>query len=142
MAWKECLTGKSRYIWGRNTGVEVRYWIGNNNFSYETWKKKKKTTFSVSGFLHKLNKNKLIVAEGKHEGEGKWGSLGWTCTHCQLKMITTREEHRNMYIIYGETDHQPRLDAWDKCSGLMHWEDPEGLGGEGGGRGDRDGEHM
>ena len=23
----------------------------------------------------------------------------------------------------------------------MHWEDPEGSGGEGGGRGDRDGEH-
>ena len=22
-----------------------------------------------------------------------------------------REQHRNMYIIYGETDHQPRLDA-------------------------------
>ena len=38
--------------------------------------------------------------------------------------------------------HQPRLDAWDKCSGLVHWEDPEGSGGEGGGRGDRDGEHM
>ena len=34
------------------------------------------------------------------------------------------------------------LDARDKCSGLVHWEDPEGLGGEGGGRGDRDGEHM
>ena len=28
-----------------------------------------------------------------------------------------------------------RLDAWDKCSGLVHWEDPEGSGGEGGGRG-------
>ena len=38
--------------------------------------------------------------------------------------------------------HQPRLDAWDKCSGLVQWEDPEGSGGEGGGRGDRDGEHM
>ena len=25
---------------------------------------------------------------------------------------------------------------------LVHWEDPEGLGREGGGRGDRDGEHM
>ena len=25
---------------------------------------------------------------------------------------------------------------------LVHWEDPEGLGGEGGGRGDRDGEYM
>ena len=22
-----------------------------------------------------------------------------------------REQHRNMYIIYSETDHQPRLDA-------------------------------
>ena len=29
-----------------------------------------------------------------------------------------------------------------ECSGLVHWEDPEGLGGEGGGRGDRDGEYM
>ena len=48
----------------------------------------------------------------------------------------------SMYIIYSETDHQPRLDAWDKCSGLVHWEDPEGSGGEGGGTGDRDGEHM
>ena len=50
-----------------------------------------------------------------------------------------REQHQNMYIIKGETDNQPRLDAWDKCSGLVHWEDPEGLGGEGGGRGIWDG---
>ena len=48
----------------------------------------------------------------------------------------------SMYIIYSETDHQPRLDAWDKCSGLVHWEDPEELSGEGGGRGYRDGEYM
>ena len=27
-------------------------------------------------------------------------------------------------------------------SGLVHWEDPEGWDGEGGGRVDRDGEHM
>ena len=47
-----------------------------------------------------------------------------------------------MHIIYGETDHQPRLDARDKCPGLVHWEDPEGSGREGGGRGDRDGEYM
>ena len=47
-----------------------------------------------------------------------------------------------MYIIKGETDHQPRLDARDKCSGLVHWEDPEGSGGEGGRRGNRDGEYM
>ena len=28
------------------------------------------------------------------------------------------------------------------CSDLVHWEDPEGSGGEGGGKGDRDGEYM
>ena len=47
-----------------------------------------------------------------------------------------------MYIIYSETDHQPRLDARDKCSGLVRWEFPEESGVEGGGRGDRDGEYM
>ena len=30
----------------------------------------------------------------------------------------------------------------DKCSDLVHWENLEGAGGEGGGRGDPDGEHM
>ena len=44
------------------------------------------------------------------------------------------------YIIYSETEHQPRWDAWDKSLGLVHWE--EESGGEGDGRGDRDGEHM
>ena len=59
------------------------------------------------------------------------------------KIILSSEQHQNMYIIKGETDHQPRLDAWDKCSGLMHWEDPEGSGREGGGGGrDQDGEYM
>ena len=28
------------------------------------------------------------------------------------------------------------------CSGLVHWDDPEGWEGEGGGRGVLDGEHM
>ena len=48
-----------------------------------------------------------------------------------------------MYIIIkGETDYQTRLDILDKCSRLVYWEDPEGSGGEGGGRGDQDGEYM
>ena len=38
--------------------------------------------------------------------------------------------------------YSPRLDAWDKRSDLVHWEDLEGSGGKEGGRGDRDGEHM
>ena len=36
-----------------------------------------------------------------------------------------------MYIIKFETDRQHRLDAQDKCSGLVHWEDLEGPGGRG-----------
>ena len=28
------------------------------------------------------------------------------------------------------------------CSGPVHWDDPEGWDGEGGGRGDQDGEHI
>ena len=40
--------------------------------------------------------------------------------------------------------HLIRTDSneWDKCSDLVHWEDPEESGGEGGGRGDWDGEYM
>ena len=53
-----------------------------------------------------------------------------------------RENSIETCIIKGETDHQPRLDAWDKGSGLVHWEDPEGSGGEGGGKRDQDGEYM
>ena len=34
------------------------------------------------------------------------------------------------------------MDAWDKRSDLVHWEDLEGSGGEGDGRRERDGEHM
>ena len=51
-------------------------------------------------------------------------------------------QKNSMYIIYSETDHQPRWDTWDKSSGLVHWEDPVESGGEGGGRGDQDGEYM
>ena len=29
----------------------------------------------------------------------------------------SREQYWNMYIIYSETDHQPRLDAWDSAPG-------------------------
>ena len=54
----------------------------------------------------------------------------------------SREQHRNMYTIKGETDYRPRLDAWDKLLDPVLWEDLEGAGGEGGGREDGDGEDM
>ena len=45
-----------------------------------------------------------------------------------------------MYIIICETDQQFSFDAG--CLGLVHWDDPEGWDGEGGGSGVQDGENM
>ena len=44
-------------------------------------------------------------------------------------VVKWREQHRNMYIIKCETDRQSRWDAWDKCLGLVYWDDPKGLDG-------------
>ena len=62
-------------------------------------------------------------------------------TYDFLRVLTIRLNN-DYKMSLGETDHQPRLDAWDKRSDLVHWEDLEGASGEGGGRGDPDGEHM
>ena len=65
--------------------------------------------------------NRLLDSVGEGEGGMTW------------------ENSIETSILSSETDHQPRLDAWDKCSGLVHWEDPEGWDGmgreEGGGIG-------
>ena len=44
-------------------------------------------------------------------------------------------------IMY-ETSCQSRFDARYWMLGAVHWDDPEGWCGEGGGRRDQDGEHM
>ena len=38
--------------------------------------------------------------------------------------------------------HVKQIASPGSCSGLVHWDDPEGWDGEGGGRGVQDGEHM
>jgi len=47
-----------------------------------------------------------------------------------------------MYIIICETDPQSKSMHETGCSGLVHWDEPEGWDGEGGRRGVQDGEHM
>ena len=47
-----------------------------------------------------------------------------------------------MYNIIYEMNHQSRFNEDTGCLGLVHWDDPEGWNGEGGGRGVQDGEHM
>ena len=68
--------------------------------------------------------NRLLDSLGEGEGGMIW------------------ENSIKTYIIKGETDRQSTLDAWDTCSGLVHWDEPVGWDGEGGGRGVRDGEHI
>ena len=69
--------------------------------------------------------NRLLDSVGEGEGGIFQENSIETCMLSRVKQITSA--------------------GWmheDKCSGLVHWEDPEGSGREGGGRGDRDGEHM
>ena len=54
----------------------------------------------------------------------------------QARILEYCDEH------WGARVSRPRLDAWDKRSDLVLWEDLEGAGREGGGRGDRDGEDI
>ena len=70
-------------------------------------------------------KNRLLDSSGKGEGG-----------------MILRELHWNMYIIICEIDRQSRFDAWDRMlrAGALGW--PKGWGGEGGGRGVQDGEHV
>ena len=45
-------------------------------------------------------------------------------------------------ISYVKRIARPGLMHNTGCSGLVHWDDPEGWYGEGGGRGVQDGEHV
>ena len=45
-------------------------------------------------------------------------------------------------ISYVKQIASPGLMHDIRCSGLVHWDDPEGWYGEGGGRGVQDGEHV
>ena len=47
-----------------------------------------------------------------------------------------------MYIIICEIDRQSSSMHETRCSGLVHWDDPEGWDGEEVGRGVQDGEQM
>ena len=62
---------------------------------------------------------------GEGEGGMMWENGIETCKLSYVKQITS-----------------PGLMHETGCSGLVHWDDPEGWDGEGGGRGVQDGEHM
>ena len=70
-------------------------------------------------------KNRLLDSVGEGEGGMIWENSIETCILSYVKQITSP-------VSMHKTG----------CSGLLHWDDPEGWGREGGGRGVQDGEHM
>ena len=52
--------------------------------------------------------NRLLDSVGEGEGGMFWENSTETSILSRVKQITS-----------------PGLDVWDKCSGLVHWEDPE-----------------
>ena len=70
------------------------------------------------------------------------------CNHPLLRALLGWEQKGGDNLLFVTLDWVTELNwdsilkSWDKCSDLVHWEDSEGSGGEGGGRGDRDGEYM
>ena len=49
---------------------------------------------------------------------------------------------KHVYLSYIKLIARPDLMHETGCSGLVHWDDPEGWYGEGSGRGVQDGEQM
>ena len=72
-------------------------------------------------------KNKLLDSVGDREGEGGiiWENGIETCMISYMKRITSPGSLHDT-----------------GCLGLVHWDDPEGWYGEGGGRRVQDGEHV
>ena len=70
-------------------------------------------------------KNRLLDSVGDGEGGMIWENSTETCILLYVEQITS-----------------PGLMHETGCSGLVHWDDPEGSDGEGGGKGVQDGEHM
>ena len=69
--------------------------------------------------------NSLLNSVGDGEGRMIWDNGIETCKLSYVKWIAS-----------------PGLMQDTVCLGLVHWDDPEGWDGEGGGRGVQDGEHM
>ena len=69
--------------------------------------------------------NSLLDSVGEGEGGMIWENGIETCIVSYVKQISSPGSMHDT-----------------ECLGLVHWDDPEGWDGEGGGRGVQDGEHM
>ena len=103
---------------------------------------KDKDHYSIQHIYMEFRKMVMITLFAKQKKRHRCTEQTFGLCGRRWRWGVLREQHWNMCIIYGETDRQPRLDAWEKFSGLVHCEDPEESCREGGGREDGDGEYM
>ena len=73
----------------------------------------------------KETQKSLLDSVGEGEGGMIWENGIETCKLSYVKWITSPDSMHDT-----------------GCSGLVHWDDPEGWYGEGSGKGVQDGEHM
>ena len=99
---------------------DSRVYFEKSEWDYE------KLELKVRRLLRKLSfKKKLLDSVGEGEGGMIWENGIETCIISYKKWIAS-----------------PGSMQETGCLGLVHWDDPEGWYGEGGGRGVQDGEHV
>ena len=69
-----------------------------------------------------------------------WTEVCYIVQEAVIKITTKKKNAKSQSYVKWITS--PGLMHDTGCSGLVHWDDPEGWNGEGGGTGIQDGEHM
>ena len=108
----------------KDKGEKERYTHLNEDFQ-RIARRDKKVFLSVQCKEIEENNNSLMDSVGEGEGGKIWENGTETCKISCMKRVASPGSMHDT-----------------GCLGLVHWDDPEGWYGEGGGRRVQDGEHM
>ena len=119
--------------------------------AFYNWGSQSKSAIHRAG--SRIARSQMEFTEWNASLWGKVSALPWRSFGSLLRPTQILQGHLSyqsqsirdfncIFKIPSQTDRQSRFHAWDRCSGLVHWDDCEGWDGEGRGRGVQDGEHM
>ena len=132
----------------------------------ESQRRDAKTSSTQNDSIYKIFLERKTLVKGRHiSGFQGWGRHGYTgmapgslwgdgtvlCLDCggagSMNLCVYRTVHgengtETCVISYKKRIASPGLMQDTGSLGLVHWDDPEGWSGEGGGRGVQDGEHV